>query len=106
MLKEITEARDLKVKQNFKIVSDTEALVVKTIQEARFKMTGKKLWKEKVFKFKDSAHCDDSKIQVPDFQYPPNPSFDNPIVGFIHNPTGYVNGLNVIMSNGDKSNLA
>ena len=51
MLKEITEARDLKVKQNFKIVSDTEALVVKTIQEARFKMTGKKLWKEKVFNY-------------------------------------------------------
>ena len=39
-LKKITEARDVKVKQNLKIVSDTEAAVIKKIHEARFKMTG------------------------------------------------------------------
>ena len=39
-LKKITEARDIKVMQNLKIVSDTEAAVVKKIKEARFKMTG------------------------------------------------------------------
>ena len=64
------------------------------------------MFKEKVFKLKDSPHVDDSKIKVADFQYPINPTFDNPIIGFIHNPTNDWNGLNVIMSNGDKSNLA
>ncbi len=39
--KSITVARDLKMTQNLKIVSDTEAALVKTILEARSKMTGK-----------------------------------------------------------------
>ena len=43
------------------------------------------------------------------FQYPQNLSYDNYIVGFMHNPVlpdDYHNGgVNIIMSNGDRSNL-
>lgn len=39
-----------------------------------------------------------------EYQFPKEPSYDNPIIGFIHVP-GYVWTINIIMSNGEQSNL-
>jgi hypothetical protein len=100
----MTEAKDIKINENMKIVKDTEMTLVKTIHEARYKMTGISLNKNTVFRFKDGPHVINERIQVPSFQYPQQPSYDNPIVGFMHNPAGN-NGLNVIMSDGSRSNL-
>ncbi len=66
-------------------------------------MTG--IQPEKSFKFKDGPHLIDEKIKEHDFQFPLQPSYDNPIVGFMHISSG-LNGLDIIMSNGQKSNLA
>ena len=79
--------------------------MVKTIRDARVSIRGIKL-NQIELNFKDGPTV---YPLSPSFQYPQNLSYDNYIVGFIHNPTGlgvYPNGgVNIIMSNGDRSNL-
>ena len=50
-------------------------------------------------KYKDGPH-----LMIPDFNYPWNLSYENPIIGFIHNPNGLC-GFNIIISDGQQSDL-
>jgi hypothetical protein len=65
----MTELRDNKVNENVKIVQDTETLVVKTIRDARTKITGIK-FNMGIMKFKDGPHLEDKDYKVPDFHFP------------------------------------
>ena len=97
------DAREQKVKDNDKLVTDTEAVVIKTIKVARSKLTGIKM---KFLKFKDGPHVLNKNHKVPDFEFPKKEelSYDDHIVGFMQKP-GDWNGFNIIMSYGEKSNL-
>ena len=55
---------------------------------------------------REGYHLDPSHTCEKDYEFPTKEtlSFDNQIVGFIHNPKGW-KGMNVIMSDGSKSQL-
>ena len=81
--------------------------MINTIRLAKASLTGIEV-KIGVLKFKDGPHLDDLCIREPDFQYPAkdNLDFDNHIIGFAHNPkSGPYSGVNIIMSNGDRTQL-
>ena len=66
------DARDLKVKDYEKILTDTEAVVIKTIKVARSKLTGIKM---KELKFKDGPHLGIINLKEPDFEFPKKEEF-------------------------------
>ena len=104
-LLKMVEAREKKVVENNKIMTDTEATVIKTLRLAKANLTGIKFGE---LKFKDGPHLLDHYTKYPDFEYPSKDKldFENHIIGFVHNTSsGDYNGVNIIMSNGERSQL-
>ena len=99
--KPIADDKDVKARaKSAKAVKDTEAAVVKSLRDARAVVRGIKLYRPELI-IKESASV---VLLSREFQYPIQPSYENDIIGFMHNPTG-MHGINIILRNGDTSNL-
>lgn len=82
-------------------VSSSDDLVLK--KQGTLGSTGKQ---GTLFATREGYHLDPSHTLEKDYEFPAKEAlnYDNQIVGFIHNPKGW-KGMNIIMSDGTKSQL-